>query len=156
MEPTSATPATPQQTSLDSLRRRRAELREAMSDLEAALAAPVAGTEEPWPDRVRAALDALAADFATHVEITEGPDGLYHEVLATAPRLADAVAHLTKEHTKIRGLVDAAHESVSAPEADVERVREQGTELLGRLVRHRQRGSDLVYEAYEFDIGGDT
>jgi hypothetical protein len=28
--------------------------------------------------------------------------------------------------------------------------------LLGLLVRHRQRGSDLVYEAYELDIGGET
>jgi len=26
--------------------------------------------------------------------------------------------------------------------------------LLGRLVRHRQRGSDLLYEAWAVDIGG--
>ena len=28
------------------------------------------------------------------------------------------------------------------------------TRLLGRLVRHRQRGSDLLYEAWAVDIGG--
>ena len=28
------------------------------------------------------------------------------------------------------------------------------TELVGRVVRHRQRGADLIYEAYEVDIGG--
>jgi seryl-tRNA synthetase len=38
---------------------------------------------------------------------------------------------------------------------EVTRVRELGTELLGSIVRHRQRGADLVYEAYEVDIGGD-
>jgi hypothetical protein len=38
----------------------------------------------------------------------------------------------------------------------VDDVREAATALLGRLVRHRQRGSDLVFEAYEFDIGGET
>jgi hypothetical protein len=25
---------------------------------------------------------------------------------------------------------------------------------MGRLVRHRQHGADLVWEAYELDIGG--
>jgi hypothetical protein len=38
----------------------------------------------------------------------------------------------------------------------VDRVRGLGTALLGRLLRHRQRGSDLVYEAYQIDIGGET
>jgi hypothetical protein len=38
----------------------------------------------------------------------------------------------------------------------VDSVRDLGTALLGRLVRHRQRGSDLVFEAYEVDIGGET
>ena len=38
---------------------------------------------------------------------------------------------------------------------DVEQVRALGTSLLGRIVRHRQRGADLVYEAYEVDVGGD-
>jgi hypothetical protein len=27
-------------------------------------------------------------------------------------------------------------------------------ELLGQLSRHRQRGVDLVYDAYDVDIGG--
>ena len=47
---------------------------------------------------------------------------------------------------------------MSAPDVieEVDRVRGLGTALLGRLVRHRQRGSDLVFEAYEFDIGGET
>ena len=39
---------------------------------------------------------------------------------------------------------------------DVTRIRELGTRLLGALVRHRQRGADLVYEAYQVDIGGET
>ena len=32
--------------------------------------------------------------------------------------------------------------------------REACIRLLGRLVRHRQRTSDLIYEAYAVDIGG--
>jgi hypothetical protein len=38
----------------------------------------------------------------------------------------------------------------------VAKLRALGTELVATLARHRQRGADLVYEAYEFDIGGDT
>lgn len=150
------TSSTQDQNSLESLRRRRAELRESMSALESALAAPAAKRQDRWPEHVRGALGDISADFAVHVEITEGPDGLYQEVLGDAPRLSNAVAHLTKEHGQIMALLDELRASVGSAEPDVEKVREQGTELLGRLVRHRQRGSDLVYEAYEFDIGGDT
>jgi hypothetical protein len=38
----------------------------------------------------------------------------------------------------------------------VDAVRDLGMALLASLVRHRQRGSDLVYEAYAVDIGGET
>lgn len=44
----------------------------------------------------------------------------------------------------------------SADVDDVDRIRDLGTALLGRLVRHRQRGFDLVFDAYDFDIGGET
>jgi hypothetical protein len=39
---------------------------------------------------------------------------------------------------------------------DVEAVRELAIALLAKLSRHRQRGADLVYEAYQTDIGGET
>ena len=58
----------------------------------------------------------------------------------------------------ICGQVDNLLARVTAPDVieDVDRVRALGTALLGRLVRHRQRGSDLVFEAYQFDIGGEA
>lgn len=144
-----------EQVLLERLRRRRAELRDSMSVLELALAAPTTGAPERWADRVHTALVELSADFRLHVEITEGSNGLYQELLETAPRLSDAVAHLTSEHVAIRRLLDDLL-ATAAASTDVDRLRSQGTALLGRLVRHRQRGSDLVYEAYQVDIGGDT
>jgi hypothetical protein len=39
---------------------------------------------------------------------------------------------------------------------DVDTVRDRGTALLAQLARNRQRGSDLIYEAYASDIGGET
>jgi hypothetical protein len=140
------------------LRRRRAELRESMDALEQALAAPVPGRVGAWAERVNVALVELSADFREHVDITEGPDGLYRGVLSTAPRLSNAVNRLTAEHAVMAGLIHDMLTSVSEPAIDggVDDVRDLGTMLLGRLIRHRQRGADLIYEAYEVDVGGET
>ena len=155
MEPISSSS---DQAFLDELRRRRAELRDSMSALEDALAAPSSADHARWAQRVHVALVELSGDFRAHIDITEGPNGLYRDLLETSPRLSGAVARLTGEHTLIRGQVDnvLARVTASAVVEDVDRVRDLGTALLGRLVRHRQRGSDLVFDAYDFDIGGET
>ncbi len=152
------TSPTPEPAFMEELRQRRAELRDSMSALEHALAAPAPGDDERWAERVHVALVELSADFREHITITEGPDGLYQGLLTTAPRLSGAAARLTREHVVIRGLLDdlLATTRTAAPEADMASVRTSGTSLLGTLVRHRQRGSDLVYEAYDVDIGGET
>ncbi len=64
------------------------------------------------------------------------------------------IAHLLDQTLAIS--TDDAARPAGLGMEDVAALRDLGTSLLGRLVRHRQRGSDLVYEAYEFDIGGDT
>jgi hypothetical protein len=154
MEPS---PPTPEQVFLEALRRQRAELRESMNALEQALAAPAPGRLGAWAQRVHVALVELSADLREHIDITEGPDGLYGGLLTTAPRLSNAIARLTREHAQIRDLVDDLLARVSGPGVnDADPVRDLGTALLGRLVRHRQRGSDLIYEAYDADIGGET
>ena len=145
------------QALLEELRRHRAELRESMSALEDALAAPVTADQAHWAQRVTVALMEVAGDFRTHIEVTEGRNGLYGELLKTSPRLSEAVARLTREHVLIGEQVDKLLARVASHEViDMDRVRGLGTALLGRLVRHRQRGSDLVFEAYEVDIGGET
>jgi hypothetical protein len=90
-----------------------------------------------------------------HVELTEGPGGLHREVLTAVPRLAGAVRRLVDEHVEFTRLVDDLLSRVSGHVHgdDVPDVRAMGVALLGRLVRHRQAGADLVYEAYEADTG---
>ena len=149
---------TARQPSLESLRAQRAGLRDSMSGLELALAASAIRDESSWLAHVHEALGSLAADFRVHIDFTEGPDGLYREVLDNAPRLTEAVRRLADEHVRIEEqLVDLlAAVGASEVDVDVDAVRARGTALLGRLVRHRQRGADLVYEAYEVDIGGEV
>jgi hypothetical protein len=143
---------------LDAVRARRAELRESLSALEQALAGAGPGRVEPWAQRVHVALVELAGDLRTHIHLSEDPGGLYEEVLAFAPRLAGRVRRLVREHVEMTRLVDDLIARCGAPMDDegLAAVRSRGTLLLGRVVRHRQAGADLLYEAYQTDVGGET
>ncbi len=149
-------PSVSTRSSLDAVRLRRAELRETLNLLEAALAAPASGRAVIWGEAAHSALVMLADDFAAHVEVTEGPDGLHQSIIAGDVRLANAVTALTAEHAElsaeIAGLVVDSEPPVTA--GDVPGIRDRGTALLAGMIRHRQRGADLIYEAYETDIGG--
>jgi hypothetical protein len=127
-----------------------------MGALESALAAPAADRCVIWGELVHQALVDLADDFVDHIEVTEGPDGLHQAILTGAVRLANAVNALAAEHvvitTEIAALVRQTEPPVTA--RDVDPTRERATSLLAALVRHRQRGADLIYEAYDTDIGG--
>jgi hypothetical protein len=144
--------------SLDVVRRRRAELRESLGRLEHALAAPAPQRTQAWVSGVSAALAGLSEDFRAHIAVTEGPDGLYQGVLASSPRLAHAVATLQAEHGDIGACIDDLRTCVDGTTGSegVSQVRELGVSLLARCLRHRQRGADLIYQAYEADIGGET
>ena len=145
---------------LESARTRRGELHRALLDLEGALAGAARGRPEAWADSVRVALARVRETFSAHIEVTEGADGLYQEMLAQAPRLEGAVNRLQHEHTDIANALTDAESRLDAPMSDadawVESIREDAVRLMGLLVRHRQRGADLVYEAYDVEIGGET
>jgi hypothetical protein len=70
--------------------------------------------------------------------------------------LANAVDALTAQHgqisAEIAGLVADSQAPVTSE--DMEDLRERSTSLLGQIIRHRQRGADLIYEAYATDVGG--
>jgi hypothetical protein len=131
-------------------------LRETLNLLEAASAAPARGREMIWGEAVHATLVMIADDFGAHVEVTEGPGGLHEAILAGAVRLANAVDALTGEHGEIAEEIAELVADSAAPvgPGDMDDLRERATRLLGHLVRHRQRGADLIYEAYATDVGG--
>jgi hypothetical protein len=143
---------------LDVVRARRAELHESMAALEQALAGAGPGRVEAWAERVHVALVELSADLRTHVHLTEAPGGVYEEVVAAAPRLAGRVRRLVTEHNEMVRLVEEliARAGGALDDEGVALVRTRAMTLLGRLVRHRQASADLLYEAYETDVGGET
>ena len=141
---------------LDEIRRRRAELRESMTTVEQALATPSGVGGADWAERVRAAFAELSGDLREHIAITEGPDGLYAELAVRAPRLAGPVDRLTAEHGEITRQLEETLTNLETDVPNADQVRRAGTDLLVALMHHRQRGADLVFEAYEIDIGGET
>jgi hypothetical protein len=132
-------------------RRNRAGLFAAIHGFECALAA--APTDPAWRHGVAAELARLRTEFHAHVELTEGPDGLYAEVLGDAPRLVHQVYSLGRDHDRVLAALDALTARI---DAEPRRLRRWAGELLHEVSRHRQRGADLVYEAYAIDIGGEN
>ena len=140
---------------LAAARRHRAELLQAIQSFERALAVPAG--DPAWRDGVAERLGSLRAAFAGHVVVTEGADGLYAEVLDHAPRLSRAVHILIREHAALAAAMDGLQRQISiGRRPSIEEVRGWASDLLRELSRHRQRGADLVYEAYATDIGGET
>ena len=139
--------------------RRRAPLREAASDLELAISAPV-GTGTVWRDRVRESLARVQVALKQHVQDTEGPEGLYRDLQDDAPRLSNLVKLLEEEHAVIREDISQTVATLEALPTEFdddccEQTREAVLLLLGRISRHRQKGADLVWRAYSVDIGGE-
>jgi hypothetical protein len=126
-------------------------LLEAARALEQSTAGPAADPE--WRVEVDQRLSELAAAIAEHIDETEGPDGLLEEILGVAPRLANAISRLRAEHDDLGARVVELRDRL-ASDARVDEMRGDILSLLMALSHHRQRGSDLVYEAYKIDIGG--
>ena len=142
---------------IEAARVRREALHEALVGLEDALSTAI-GDRERWRLRVAMAVDYAANRIGEHIEQSEAPDGLLAEVSANAPRLAKRVGALRDDHdhleTEICALRTALSASGDAGESTPnEDIRDQAMTFLGRLARHRQQGADLVYEAYQVDIG---
>lgn len=138
--------------------RRRADLHTALVTVEQASSSPAIGRESDWAKDVLRDLEGLGRAIEEHIEVTERPEGLYDEIAAKAPRLATKIARLREEHPVLREGTEelvARLRSTNVGEAwPLDVARDDLQRLLGKIVRHRQLGSDLVWEAYNLDIGG--
>jgi len=138
--------------------RRRADLREALVDVEQASSRPAVGREPEWTKEVVIRLEGLAHAIEEHIEITERPDGLYEEISTKAPHLSTKIDQLREEHPilrdRTRDLVAKLRSTPVGATWPLHQARDDLQRLLGQVVRHRQLGSDLVWEAYNLDIGG--
>jgi hypothetical protein len=140
---------------LEAAARRRRELRDALVAFEDAISSPIRD-REAWRAEAVAGLSTLTHAFEDHVAETEAPGGLYDEMSETAPHLGAKARRLREEHPQIAAALAGAAGRLAGPlesEAAVDEVRDDLQRVMGRIVRHRQHGADLVWEAYAIDIG---
>ena len=135
-------------------RQHRPTLLDDVHALARALAAPAG--EPRWRERLVTHLGPVRQGFAEHVRLTEGPTGLYAELLHHAPRLDRGVRLLTREHAAIDAAIVAVQHVAELPGVPDEELCGRAGQLLRALHRHRQRGADLLWEAYQADLGGET
>lgn len=132
---------------------RRERLRRLMDELESSLAEPPGAGPDTWRSRLSDVGDRLDAEWRSHVAATEGPGGLFDEVVEAAPRLTTAAGRVRDEHVGLTAALGHFRDAVEAGQ-DTAEVRSAGLALLTSLIAHRQHGADLLYEAYWVDVGG--
>ncbi len=128
----------------------RIEMENRLAELEKAVAAATAAPG--WATSVQFRLRELRGSLASHVTSVEAPDGLLAEIMDAEPRLSSGVDRMKADHRRIAGELDTLIET--AVSSDPSTLRERVFELMRDMVVHRQHGSDLVYEAFSRDIGG--
>jgi len=144
---------------LQQARQRRKTLHDALVHLEEATSSPAAGRIGDWTDLVEKEMREVDAAFEQHIVVTEQPDGLYDEILERAPRLAGNVRRLRDEHPEIREgirtmLNRLEQQEVGGDDWPLDEARDDLPRFIGSVIKHRQKGADLVWEAYNVDIGG--
>jgi hypothetical protein len=122
--------------------------------LERAMCTPA--NDPTWRPGMTRAVAHLRTAFGEHVDVTEGPAGLYAGLLEHAPRLARGLHLLVDEHRRVLSSLRTLEGRLRDGEAGPDDVRRQAARLLHQVGRHRQRGADLIYEAYSTDLGGET
>lgn len=142
---------------LEGARNRRHALGDAADLIEDLIARP--GSDPRWTMRVADSLQGLTHAFAQHVAEVEHEGGLLPQLRDDAPRLSNAIDGMHREHHEIDDELAAVTRLVQDCGGDcgsdlVEAIREAVVNVLRSISLHRQRGADLVYEAYSVDIGG--
>jgi hypothetical protein len=144
---------------LSEAKQRRATLHDAIVHLEMAISSPAAGRIPEWTELVKKELIGVRDAFEQHVMVTEKPGGLYEEIITRAPRLDGTVRRLKDEHPDIKTKIDEMLRRCEAVEIGsdawpLDDARDDLQRFIGIVIRHRQKGADLVWEAYNVDIGG--
>jgi hypothetical protein len=138
--------------SLTGAAHRRTELEEALQSVEKAAAAPAA--QKTWGPDLASSVNRLTSALNHHIAEVEAPQGLLEQIVEKAPRLQRAVESTRHHHAVLAHAVSDLLELVEGGEAAAADIRVEVIEILNDFARHRQDGADLIYEAYDVDIGG--
>ena len=132
-------------------------LRAARQSLDDALTGP--SDRAAWGAEVAAALGALHDVLVRHQRASEAPGGTLEQMVDAKPGLQSKVRALRLEHPLLiedaRELTSDVEAAVRAATLDPERVRWKAGALQDAVRRHVARGTDLLYEAFHREEGGE-
>jgi hypothetical protein len=118
------------------------------------ISSDVDARRDTWIVAVGVALDGLADAWEEHVAFTEGPDGLFEELLSETLEIASEIDRLRRDHEVLEAHVARARELLAQPSAGPEdtRVLLVLTGIAKLVDQHRRRGADLLYRVYSVDV----
>lgn len=110
---------------------------------------------DEWRDDLLLALDDLATSLHDQFSRSASDDGLLARAAQDAPRLTPAIDELRERHSALLEEVDDLRQSLAdlTRPMEVAAVRSRIGEMTAELRELRAWETDLVYEAYAFDLG---
>jgi hypothetical protein len=118
------------------------------------ISSDVDARRDTWIVAVGVALDGLADAWEEHVAFTEGPEGLFEELLNETLEVASEIDRLRRDHEVLEAHVARARVLLDQPSAGPEdtRVLLVLTGIAKLVDQHRRRGADLLYRVYSVDV----
>lgn len=109
---------------------------------------------DTWITAVGVALDGLADAWLEHVAFTEGPEGLFEELLDDSVEVAPEIDRLRRDHEILVTQITRARELLAGSSAgpDDTRILLALTGISKLVDQHRRRGADLLYRVYSVDL----
>jgi hypothetical protein len=124
----------------------------ALRGLEDAIAAPAPGREREWKRTAARELGTVSKSLKAHCVSAERRHGILTEVEAEIGRTRDLTLARREHATLVR---DAAALFTMLVDEDAEypELRERAAKVILALRRHQAREADLIYTAFQRDIG---
>ncbi len=118
------------------------------------ISADVDANPDAWLVAIGVALEGLADAWHDHVTFTEGPGGLFEELLEETYEVAPEIDRLRRDHEVLIAHVVRARELLASDGAgpDDTRILLSLTGIAKLVDQHRRRGSDLLYRVYSVDV----
>ena len=148
---------TEREVAIDDNRTQHVRLVFAMHRLEACLGQAAPGRESDWQNQVNNSLDLLIVAMNESRDCVCRDDGLIEEIKIEKPFLVRRIKNLRAEFdglfNQAKALQDQIKDAAETQQIGFADLRQRMDWLLSGLKHHQAKESDLVYEAFNIDIG---
>ncbi len=145
-----------EQQGIEELRSDHARVLAAIEALERAARAPSPRRRVEWLTNVRVALSQFHKATDREGQHESAPTGVLEVIRDSEPRLAAEVDHVEQAYRQLSqniGKLAQSLEQADPEQIDVAAVRREISQLLAEYHQLQAREVDLVYDAYNTDIG---